>query len=106
MVITWRGQLQYLSPGDEDAFFRWLHAIPGVQTVEGQGRELFIRLRSAKLGSGALRELIALYTRYGGNLSELAVFENSSNRQWFRDKKAYWYRAVFGKQPKQRNRRL
>jgi len=94
MVFTWRRPLRYFSAGDEDAFFRWLQAIPGIVAVEGSGRELAIRFRSTKVSSAALTELIALYRRYDGDLADLAVFESRSNRKWFRNPGAYWYRAV------------
>lgn len=77
-------------------FFRWLQAIPGVIRVMGRGRQLHVELRSKRLSKRALKEFIALYRRYGGRLGDLAVFETASNRQWFRDPRAYWYRGVFG----------
>ncbi len=96
MTITWRRPLRYLSAGDESAFFRWLSGIPGVVSVTGKGRALEIRLRSTMLSAPALRELLAVYKRYGGNLRDLAVLESPSNRAWFRDPAAFWYRSVFG----------
>ena len=97
MNLTWRRPMRYFSSGDEDAFFRWLESIPGVIRVRGVGRELLIELRSVRISAEALRELIALYRRYGGQLRDLAVFENAGNRGWFRDPNAYWYRGVFGR---------
>ena len=88
--------MSYWSPGDETAFFHWLQSIPGVTSVRGVGRELQISLRSSRLSSTALRELIALYWRYGGNLSELAQFANAANAHWFRNPQAHWYESVFG----------
>lgn len=88
--------MHYLSQGDEDAFFAWLSAIPGVVSVKGHGRELHIRLRSLRLSQTSLRELIALYTRYDGELSELAQFATGANSTWFKASDAVWHRAVFG----------
>jgi len=42
-----------------------------------------------------LRELIALYRRYDGKMSELEQFANDTNRSWFQNPAAYWYKAVF-----------
>ena len=70
--------MRYYSPSDEAAFFGWLQSIPGVIRVHGQGRELVIELRSKRLSASSLRELIALYRRYEGNMSELAQFANYS----------------------------
>jgi len=86
----------YRSPRDEAAFFGWLAGIPGVVRVQGLGQELHIQLRLSRLSAPALRELLALYHRYGGNLHELAVFANDSNRSWFCSPEAEWHHAVFG----------
>ena len=88
--------MKYYSPADEAAFFSWLKSIPGVLAVEGQGRELVIKLRSSRLSAPALRELIALYARYDGNMKELAQFESTSNASWFKSPDAYWFKKVFG----------
>lgn len=77
--------MQYFSSRDEAAFFGWLQSIPGVTSVRGQGLELHIQLRTSRLSQESLRELIALYKRYNGNFSELARFENDSNRDWFNE---------------------
>lgn len=88
--------MNYMSQGDESAFFTWLSSIPGVVSVVGSGRELHIRLRSIRLSQHGLRELIALYTRYGGELSELAQFANKANSAWFKAPNAFWHQSVFG----------
>jgi hypothetical protein len=87
--------MKYYSHGDEAAFFSWLQSIPGVISVRGQGRELTIRLKSKKLSQTALRELLALYLRYNGRMSELAQFVNDTNRGWFQHPDAIWFKAVF-----------
>ena len=94
--LVWTAPTTYYSAGDERAFFAWLQSIPGVVKVEGRGRELCVHLRSKRLSAAALRELLALYSRYQGNMRELAQFEQSSNASWFRNPKAYWYEGVFG----------
>lgn len=95
-TLVWRAPLRYLSRGDEAAFFTWLGSIPGVVSVVGSGRELQIRLRSRRLSQQGLRELIALYTRYGGHLGELAQFATEANSAWFKSPNAVWHQAVFG----------
>ena len=96
-TLIWRAPMQYLSSGDEAAFFAWLQSIPGVVSVTGYGHELHIRLRAARISSIALREFIALYQRYRGNMRELAQFASSSNASWFASKEAPWYTKVFGR---------
>jgi hypothetical protein len=88
--------MRYLSQGDEAAFFAWLNSIPGVVSVAGFGRELHIRLRSKRLSQHSLRELIALYARYDGEMSELAQFATDANSAWFKAPGAIWHRSVFG----------
>jgi hypothetical protein len=95
-ILVWKAREHFFSEGDEAAFFSWLQSIPGVLEVRGQGRELHIRLRSKRLSNHALRELIALYWRYGGRLSELTTFENAANTSWLRAPGAFWYRKMFG----------
>jgi hypothetical protein len=86
----------YYSEGDERAFFEWVMRIPRVSKVCGSGPELHIHVRGRAIPAVALREFIALFHRYDGPMSQLAQFQNSSNRNWFRDPSAYWYRSVFG----------
>lgn len=87
--------MRYWSQGDEAAFFAWLKSVPGVVAVVGSSGELHIQLRSKHLSELGLRELIALYTRYDGNLSELAQFVTDANSAWFKAPNAVWHRAVF-----------
>jgi hypothetical protein len=89
--------MHYFSPGDENAFFSWLQSIPGVVEVVGRGRELHIRLRSKRLSSQSLRELISLYWRYGGDMTELVQFANPTNESWLLAPEAYWHGKMFGK---------
>ncbi len=82
-TLVWKAPMHYYAPGDEAAFFTWLHSIPGIVSVRGQGKELHIRTRSIRLSKAALFELVAIYIRYHGNLEELAMFSTPENRQWF-----------------------
>jgi hypothetical protein len=66
-----------------------------VYKIEGAGEELHIHVRGRRLSSECLRELIALFSRYKGPMSQLAQFENPSNRKWFKDPRAFWHRQVF-----------
>lgn len=82
-TLIWKAPMSYWSQGDESAFFTWLQTIPGVVSIQGQGRELHIRLRSKRISSNSLRELFALYRRYGGDLSELTMFKSEANASFF-----------------------
>jgi hypothetical protein len=82
----------YYSPGDEDAFFSWLSAIPGVVSYKGIGRELIVTLRSKRMSDRALRELIGLHIRYKLPMRSLAQFETPRNRSWLRS-----YHKIYGR---------
>ena len=94
-VLTRKPDGPYLSKGDERAFFEWVRRIPRVVRLSGSGPDLHIHVRGRRIPASSLRELIALFHRYDGPMGQLAQFENSSNRKWFRDPSAYWYRSVF-----------
>jgi hypothetical protein len=81
---------------DERAYFEWLSRIPCVERYYGDGRHgLVVELKRAPW-KDELRELLALCHRYGVDMRQLAKFETSKNRAWFRAPHAYWHNAVFG----------
>jgi hypothetical protein len=87
--------IQYGSALDEAAFFEWLHKLPCASEFEGRGDTLYIRIASSKVDKTALRELLALFTRYGVDMRQLAVFEKPQFSRWFRDEGKYWHKSVF-----------
>lgn len=97
--LLWNGPQSFFSYKDEEALFTWLKSIKGVTRVEGIPDNLIIHIRSKRLSDEALRDLIGVYTRYHGDLSQLKVFLTPKNKKWFKDPKKYWYAAVF-KAPK------
>jgi hypothetical protein len=89
--------VHFYHPNDERAFFEWLSRIPCVKGYYGEGVDgLVVRLRR-RPGKDDLRQLLALWYRYGVNMRQLAKFETAENRSWFRNPRGYWYRGVFGK---------
>jgi hypothetical protein len=81
---------------DERAYFEWLGRIPCVERYYGDGRRgLVVELKRAPW-KDELRELLALCHRYGVDMRQLAKFETSKNRAWFRAPHKYWHSAVFG----------
>ena len=83
--------VEYGSPGDETAFFDWLGAIACVGVIGGVGPDLLIPL-TREPSDEELRELIALFHRYGVSLGQLAVF----NRDWLLSPDAFWFSGMFG----------
>ncbi|MDR4520934.1 MAG: hypothetical protein R3E36_10115 [Nitrosomonas sp.] len=88
-------ECRYHAQLDEAAFFGWLQSISGVVKVLGTPDGLVVTLRSKRLSQPALRDLLALYFRYGLPMQDLAQFETPENKQWFRSPQAYWYARVF-----------
>lgn len=87
----------YNSQFDEEMFFMWLNKISCVIDIGGAGNELHINVSDQDIHDQDLRELVALYDRYGINGAELRQFLNDSNRSWFKDNKsAFWYQNVWG----------
>ena len=88
-------RVTYFSPGDENAFFHWLALLKDVSRVSGHGDTLEIAVASVAIDDDQLRELIALFHRYRIDMRQLSVFENPQNQSWLRNKRAYWYDAMY-----------
>ena len=83
---------------DELIFLEWLSRIPCVECCDGDGRYGLIARLKRRPGKDDLRQLLAVFRRYGVDMRQLAKFETAKNRAWFCDPKMYWHKAVFGKQ--------
>ncbi len=87
-------EVVYYHPNDEAGFFAWLSRIDCVERFEGLGSDLEITLRRTPNISD-LQELLAFFHRYRIDMGQLARFETSGNRSWFRDPVKYWHTSVF-----------
>lgn len=87
--------IPFLSPWDERSFFQRLKRLKCVETFGGEGTELRIVVRNESVSDANLRELLALFFRYGVEMTQLAAFESDGNRAWFKSSTKYWYRRVF-----------
>jgi predicted RNA-binding protein associated with RNAse of E/G family len=87
--------VRFYSAGDEEAFFSWLKKLPFVERTEGRGLTLYMEINSRAVDEDGLRELIALFRRYGVDLAQLVAFDRDEFSDWFRDPRAYWYKAIF-----------
>ncbi len=85
----------FYSPGDESAFFTWLKAMNFVHSVRGSGRYLDIVMSPAAMNEYDLRELLALFYRYGVDMKQLSVFSDGSQFEFLRDRRGYWYKHIF-----------
>jgi hypothetical protein len=86
---------RFFSTLDERGFFEWLGKLACVAELEGKGDTLYIRIFKSKVDEPALRELLALFHRYGVNMKQLIAFDNADFAGWFRKRTAYWYDGVF-----------
>ena len=96
MVELQATSVRFYSQGDEAAFFGWLDKVPCVERYEGRGLTLYISVNSAAVDEDGLRELLALFRRYGVDMRQLAAFDRSEFADWFRSEQAYWHKEVFG----------
>lgn len=88
--------VRFFSQGDEEAFFNWLNKLPFIKRCEGRGLTLYISVDPKAVDEGGLRELLAVFRRYGVELRQLAVFDRAEFKHWFCSNQAYWYEEVFG----------
>ena len=83
---------------DEAAFFEWIKKIDCIEKTSAAGDELYLHLKSDSIDDNDLDDLIGLFYRYKIDMKQLKQFLNDKNKEWFCDnKKAFWYRQVFGK---------
>jgi hypothetical protein len=80
---------------DEKHLFQWARKIDCF--VRWQQDTLVVRSR--RISQVALRDLIALFWRYGIPMQQLAQFQNSANEIWFTSLTKYWHKKVFSPQP-------
>jgi hypothetical protein len=87
---------RFFSNIDEVCFFGWLKKLPCISMFEGRGDTLYIRVAGPDVDEEALRELLALFHRYGIDMKQLRIFDKEDFAGWLHNKKAYWYRPMFG----------
>jgi len=86
----------YYSRKDEDAFFEWLAKIKCVTKIGGRANILSMTIQLVLVDQDALRELLAIFHRYGISMSQLVALERPEWAAWFREPFAYWHAGVFG----------
>lgn len=88
--------VRFYSQNDESVFFKWLRDIPCVEKFEGRGLTLYITVLPNLVDEDSLRELLALFCRYGVEKRQLAQFDRVEFSEWFRNPNAFWHVEVFG----------
>lgn len=87
--------VQFYSEHDEAAFFEWLTKIPCVKKQAGRNTTLYISIDAGLVDEDALRELLALFHRYGVEKRQLAKLDRDEFAHWFHNPEAYWHKEVF-----------
>ena len=94
-------KVTFYSEGDELSFFKWIDSINCIKEFKGIGDTIYLTVNTKKPSDVCLRELLSLFHRYKIEMSQLAVFLNDKNKEWFYDRKqAYWHKKVFKKTKK------
>jgi hypothetical protein len=75
---------------DERAFFEWIKAIDGVETIKGLGRCIQLSIKHQRFDDNAMRRMISLYYRYNINFETLRVLINKDNEEWIMRPSTYW----------------
>ena len=88
--------VRFYSQRDEAAFFEWLKKLTCVERVQGRGLTLYISVDCSLVDEDGLRELLALFRRYGIDKRQLAQLDRKEFSAWLHDPKAFWYEEVFG----------
>jgi len=87
--------VKYYSKLDEAAFFGWLDKIECVTEYFGRGRILYIQVDKSRVDESSLIELLALFYRYGVEMSQIMDIRLPEFDEWLNDEKAFWYEGVF-----------
>jgi hypothetical protein len=89
-------RVKFCSKQDELLLFEWLKRIRAVRKVEGTRDSIVLHV-GRRISGSSLRELLALFYRYGIDMKQLAQFLTERNNSWFASPTAFWYKAVFGR---------
>lgn len=82
-IILKCSPLRFYTKDDEELFFEWVKKIKCIHKFEGVGRELYLYISSTKISNDDLLNLMALFDRYKFDVSQLKIFMNDSNKDWF-----------------------
>jgi hypothetical protein len=96
-IVTLRAKrVVFYSQFDESLFFKWLKKIPAIRRWKGVVDTLHIDVETAKVDEYNLREFLALFHRYRVDTRQLRAFDRPDFASWFHNRRAYWFREVFG----------
>ena len=89
-------KVKFYCQKDKEAFFEWIQKLEFIERAYEDNKDIILELCNGYFDQFEIRELIALFRRYKINKKELQKVLRPQNRRWFLDRKAYWYKGVFG----------
>lgn len=84
-VVLICAPLRFYTQNDESLCFKWIKKITCIKKIKGVGRELHLYIPSPAIPNSDLLELTGLFDRYRFDASQLKVFMNESNKDWFKN---------------------
>ena len=81
-VILKCSPLVFYTQNDENSLFNWFNKIKEIKNIKGIGEELHVRITS-KISNDSLLDLMGIFDRYKFDPTQLKVFMNESNKEWF-----------------------
>lgn len=95
LELIFQGPIFY-SQKDENLFFEWLKSLAAGIEFRGIGRDLHVSIPKSGVTPAAIRELVAIGTRYQLDLSGLRAIAKSRGFEWLGDEAKFWSKSVFG----------
>ena len=77
--------LKFYTDNDEALCFEWIEKIKSINKYHGAGRALYLSVNSNNIPNKDLLDLIGLFDRYKFDNTQLKVFMNDTNREWFEE---------------------
>jgi hypothetical protein len=90
-------RVTFYSQNDETAFFEFLDRIKAISKWEGVGDEVHLYLPRVMISNTSLRDLLAVFYRYKIDMVQLQPLIINRKEERYKNKKAFWYKRVFGK---------
>jgi hypothetical protein len=81
-IILKCSPLIFYTQNDEDSLFTWLNKIKEIKKIKGIGEELHVHILS-KISNNSLLDLMGIFDRYKFDATQLKIFINESNKEWF-----------------------
>ena len=81
----------------DEWFEKTVTRISSVDELDDFGKKLHVYVKSTVIPDEDLKELLALFFKCNIDMSQLKVFLNDENKQWFfDDRQSFWHDYVFG----------